>query len=114
LVSEQAIDHLKDIVELRRSGPIIVCKEDISHYEAIGLLLYATKGYQSTGKELKNQLAESGRKVIVPARLHEMVKRGHVFKPDSRGSVYKLTSKGINWVEKEVLPQIRERLTALT
>jgi hypothetical protein len=113
LVSKQALDHLKDIVELRREGPVLVCKEQISHYDAIGLLLYALKGYQATGKELKDRLNESGRKVIVPARLHEMVKRGVLFKPNGRGSIYKLTSKGINWVEKEVLPPIREKQLSL-
>ena len=112
-VSKQALDHLKDIVEMRRDGPILVCKEEISHYEAIGLLLYAIKGYQSTGKELKASLNESGRKVIVPARLHEMVKKGLLFRPEGRGSIYKLTVKGVNWVEKGVLPPIREKQAAL-
>jgi hypothetical protein len=113
LVSKQALDHLKDIVEMRRDGPILVCKEQISHYEAMGLLLYAIKGYQSTGKELKSILNESGRKVVVPARLHEMVKKGLLFRPDGRGGIYKLTAKGVNWVEKEVLPPIREKQAAL-
>jgi len=113
LVSKQALDHLKDIVEMRHDGPILVCKEQISHYEAIGLLLYAMKGYQATGKELKTCLNESGRKVVVPARLHEMVKKGILFRPEGRGSIYKLTAKGINWVEKEVLPPIREKQAAL-
>lgn len=113
LVSKQALDHLKDIVEMRHDGPIIVCKEEISHYEAIGLLLYAMKGYQATGKELKACLNESGRKVIVPARLHEMVKKGFLFRPEGRGGIYKMTAKGINWVEKAVLPPIREKQAAL-
>jgi hypothetical protein len=113
VISKQALDHLKEIVEIRRDGPILVCKEEISHYEAIGLLLYAMKGYQATGKELKAYLNESGRKVIVPARLHEMVKRGHLFRPEGRGSIYKLTAKGVNWMEKEVLPPIREKQAAL-
>jgi hypothetical protein len=113
LVSKQALDHLKEIVEMRRDGPILVCKEEISHYEAIGLLLYAMKGYQATGKELKICLSESGRKVVVPARLHEMVKRGILFRPEGRGSIYKLTVKGVNWVEKEVLPPIREKQIVL-
>jgi hypothetical protein len=71
------------------------------------------KGYQATGKELKLCLTESGRKVIVPARLHEMVKKGVLFRPEGRGSIYKLTAKGVNWVEKEVLPPIREKQAAL-
>jgi hypothetical protein len=114
LISWQALDYLKDVVEMRRDGPILVCKEEISHYEAIGLILYAMKGYQATGKELKASLNESGRKVIVPARLHEMVKKGVLFRPEGRGSFYKLTSKGINWVEKEVLPPIREKQAVLS
>jgi hypothetical protein len=113
LVSRQALDQLKDVVEMRRDGPILVCKEKISHYEAIGLLLYAMKGYQATGKELKASLNESGRKVVVPARLHEMVKKGVLFRPEGRGSIYKLTAKGVNWLEKEVLPPIREKQAAL-
>ncbi len=113
LVSKQALDHLKDVVEIRRDGPILVCKEEISHYEAIGLLLYAMKGYQATGKELKASLDESGRKVIVPARLHEMVKKGLLFRPEGRGGIYKMTAKGVKWVEKEVLPPIQEKQAAL-
>jgi hypothetical protein len=113
LVTKQALDHLKDIVQMRRDGPILVCKEEISHYEAIGLLLYAMKGYQATGKELKAYLNESGRKVVVPARLHEMVKKGTLFRPEGRGSIYKLTAKGVNWVEREVLPPIREKQAAM-
>jgi hypothetical protein len=113
VVSKQALDHLKEIVEMRRDGPILVCKEEISHYEMIGLLLYAMKGYQATGRELKECLNESGRKVIVPARLHEMVKKGFLFRPEGRGSIYKMTAKGVNWVEKEVLPPIREKQAAL-
>ena len=113
LISMQALDHLKDVVEMRRDGPILVCREEISHYEAIGLLLYAMKGYQATGKELKVSLDESGRKVIVPARLHEMVKKGLLFRPEGRGGIYKMTAKGVKWVEKEVLPPIQEKQAAL-
>jgi hypothetical protein len=113
LISMQSLDHLKDIVVIRRDGPILTCKEELSHYQSIGLILYAMKGYQASSKELKASLEMSGRKVIVPARLHEMVKKGLLFKPGAKGSVYKLTTKGVNWVEKEVLPPIREKQAAL-
>ncbi len=113
IVSKQSLDHLKGIVQMRQDGPILVCKEEISHYEAIGLLLYAVKGYQATNKELRNMLNESGRRVVVPARLHEMVKKGILFRPEGRGSIYKLTAKGVNWVEREVLPPIREKMALL-
>ena len=113
IVSKQSLDHLKGIVQMRQDGPILICKEEISHYEAIGLLLYAVKGYQATNKELRNMLNESGRRVVVPARLHEMVKKGILFRPEGRGSIYKLTAKGVNWVEREVLPPIREKMALL-
>lgn len=113
IVSKQSLDHLKGIVQMRQDGPILTCKEEISHYEAIGLLLYAVKGYQATNKELRNMLNESGRRVVVPARLHEMVKKGILFRPEGRGSIYKLTAKGVNWVEREVLPPIREKMAQL-
>ncbi len=113
IVSKQSLDHLKGIVQMRQDGPILVCKEEISHYEAIGLLLYAVKGYQATNKELRNMLNESGRRVVVPARLHEMVKKGILFRPEGRGSIYKLTAKGVNWVEREVLPPIREKMALM-
>ena len=45
--------------------------------------------------------------------LHEMVKKGVLFRPEGRGSIYKLTAKGVNWVEREVLPPIREKQAAL-
>jgi hypothetical protein len=113
LTSWQALDHLKGIIDMRRNGPLLICNEQLSHYEAIGLILYAIRGYQATGKELKTCLNESGRKVIVPARLHEMVKKGLLFRPEGRGSIYKLTAKGVTWVEREVLPSIREKELAL-
>ena len=113
VVTTDSQEHLKGILEVRKDGCLIVYNGNISHYEAIGLILYASKDYQGSSKEIKLSLSMSGVKVMVPARLHEMVKRGHLFKPMERGSFYKLTTKGVKWMEDEVLPPLRERLVAV-
>ena len=112
VVATESQDHLRGIVEARRDGCLIVYRGDLSHYEAIGLVLYASRDYQGSSKEVKQSLSMSGLKVMVPARLNEMVKRGYLFKPLERGSFYKLTAKGVKWVEDEVLPPLRERVAA--
>jgi hypothetical protein len=110
VITTENQEHLKGILEVRKDGCLIVYTGKISHYETIGLILYASKDYQGSSKEIKLSLSMSGVKVMVPARLHEMVKRGHLFKPVERGSFYKLTAKGVKWMEDEVLPPLRERL----
>lgn len=100
-------DDLRGIVEVRHDGPLIITKKDLSHYEAIGVILYCSKDHQATSKQIKDRLAASGKKVTVPARLNEMVKKGLVFKPEERGSSYKLSTKGLKWMEEEVLPRLR-------
>jgi hypothetical protein len=112
VITTENQEHLKGILEVRKDGCLIVYTGKISHYETIGLILYASKDYQGSSKEIKLSLSMSGVKVMVPARLHEMVKRGHLFKPVERGSFYKLTAKGVKWMEDEVLPPLRERLAA--
>jgi predicted transcriptional regulator len=37
-----------------------------------------------------------------------MRRRGHVFQPDGKGSEYRLTERGVKWVEEEVLPRLGE------
>ena len=108
LLATQARDDLKGIVEVGRDGPVIVTKKKLSHYEAIGLILYGTKDNQSSSRELKRRLAASGKKVTVPARLHEMRRRGHIFKPVEKAPYYKLSTKGVKWIEEEVIPHIKK------
>jgi len=108
IIVKQSQDHLKGVIDTRRDGPVIVAPNDMSHYESIGLILYCMKDYQASSKEIKDSLNQSGKKVTVPARLHEMRKRGHIFKPMSKGSTYKLSVKGVKWMEEEVIPSIKK------
>ena len=102
----EAEDSLKGIIRIDREGPTIVSREELSHYEAIGLILYAMKNFEATSKQIRERLVSSGKKVTVAARLHEMRTRGHVFKPEKKGSMYKLTSKGVKWIEDDVLARL--------
>ncbi len=108
LLATQAKDELKDIVEVGRDGPVIVTKKKLSHYEAIGLILYCLKDHQASSREITRRLVSSGKKVTVPARLHEMRKRGHIFKPVDRAPYYKLSTKGVKWIEEEVIPPLKK------
>jgi hypothetical protein len=111
IASEATADEgnsLKGIVRIDDDGPTIVSREDLSHYEAIGLVLYAMEDHEATSKELRERLASSGKKVTIAARLHEMRKRGQVFKPDSKESLHKLTANGVKWIEDDVLRRIRD------
>lgn len=109
LLTTRARDELKGIVEVGRDGPVIVTKKPLSHYEAIGLVLYCIKDNQASSREITRRLAASGKKVTVPARLHEMRKRGHIFKPVDRAPYYKLSTRGVKWIEEEVLPSIKKK-----
>lgn len=102
----EAEDSLKGIIRIDLEGPTIVSREELSHYEAIGLILYAMKNFEATSKQIRERLVSSGKKVTVAARLHEMRTRGHVFKPEKKGSMYKLTSKGVKWIEDDVLARL--------
>jgi hypothetical protein len=102
----EAEDSLKGIIRVDLEGPTIVSREELSHYEAIGLILYAMKNFEATSKQIRERLVSSGKKVTVAARLHEMRTRGHVFKPEKKGSMYKLTSKGVKWIEDDVLARL--------
>jgi len=64
------------------------------------------KNFEATSKQIRERLVSSGKKVTVAARLHEMRTRGHVFKPEKKGSMYKLTSKGVKWIEDDVLRRL--------
>ena len=88
-------------------GPVIVTRAELSHYEIIGLILYSMKHHEATSKQIRDRIEASGKEVIVPARLNEMKKRGHVFRPSGKGSEYRLTAKGLEWMEEEVLEKLR-------
>ena len=66
------------------------------------------KDQQATSREILERLASSGRTVIVAARLHEMRDRGHVFKPNVKGSEYEFTAKGVKWIADEVLTRLKD------
>jgi len=109
ILTTQAKDDLKGIVEVGRDGPIIVTKEKLSHYECIGLVLYSLRDHQSSSRGILKRLSASGKKVTVPARLHEMRKRGHIFKPVDKAPYYKLTTKGVKWIEEDVIPPLKKK-----
>jgi len=99
--------QLEGIVELTTEGPIITTREKLTHYEAIGLTMFASDEKTSTATQISRLLASSGIKCMVPARLNEMTKRGIVFKPDPVRPEFKLTTQGERWIEEEVLAKLR-------
>jgi len=102
--------QLKGIVEFTTEGPVIVTRENLTHYEAIGLVLYNSEGKKNTAAHIAKLLESSGIKCMVPARLNEMTKRGQVFKPDPNRPEFKLTVQGERWVEDDVLARLRGRM----
>lgn len=113
LVSSRLIPsgvQLKGIVESTTEGPVIVAHENLTHYEAIGLTLYASEGKKNTAAQTTKLLESSGIKCMVPARLNEMTKRGQVFKPDPNRPEFKLTIQGERWVENDVLAKLRGKI----
>jgi len=74
--------QLKGMIEFTTEGPVIVTSEKLTHYEAIGVILYASEEKKNTSAQVKKLLESSGIRSMVPARLNEMTKRGQVFKPD--------------------------------
>ncbi len=105
---KQTEDRLRNIVRIGQNGPVIVTRAEISHYEAIGLVLYSMKNQEATSKKIRECLEASGKEVIVAARLNEMRKRGHIFKPSGKSGESRLTSKGMAWVDDEVVEKIRK------
>ena len=102
--------QLKGIVESTTEGPVIIAHENLTHYEAIGLTLYASEEKKSTAAQIQKLLESSGIKCMVPARLNEMTKRGQIFKPDPNRPEFKLTIQGERWVEDEVLAKLRGKM----
>jgi hypothetical protein len=102
--------QLKGIIELTTEGPVIVTRENLTHYEAVGLVLYGSDDKKNTASQVQKLLESSGIKSMVPARLNEMTKRGQVFKPDPSRPEFKLTIQGEKWVEQEVLTKLRGKM----
>jgi hypothetical protein len=102
--------QLKGIVEFTTEGPVVVSRENLTHYEAIGLVLYASEDKKNTAAQVQRLLESSGIKCMVPARLNEMTKRGQVFKPDPARPEFKLTVQGERWVEDDVLARLRGKM----
>jgi hypothetical protein len=103
--------QLKGIVELTTEGPVIVTREKLTHYEAVGLILYASEERKSTAAQISKLLDSSGINAMVPARLNEMTKRGQIFKPDPNKPEFKLTIQGEKWVEEEVISKLRGKMS---
>ena len=103
--------QLKGIVELTTEGPVIVTREKLTHYEAVGLVLYASEERTNTAAQITKLLESSGIKSMVPARLNEMTKRGQVFKPDPSKPDFKLTIQGEKWIEEEVISKLRGKMS---
>jgi predicted transcriptional regulator len=102
--------QLKGIVELTTEGPVVVTREKLTHYEAVGLVLYASEDKTNTAAQITRLLESSGIKSMVPARLNEMTKRGQVFKPDPNKPDFKLTIQGEKWIEEEVISKLRGKM----
>jgi len=102
--------QLKGIVEATTEGPVIITREKLTHYEAVGLILYASENRTNTAAQIAKLLESSGIKSMVPARLNEMTKRGQVFKPDPNKPDFRLTIQGEKWVEDEVLTRLRGKM----
>jgi hypothetical protein len=103
--------QLKGIIEPTTEGPVIVTRENLTHYEAVGLVLYASEDKKNTASQIQKLLESSGIKSMVPARLNEMTKRGQVFKPDPSKPEFKLTIQGEKWIEDDVLSKIRGKMS---
>ncbi|HEX69441.1 MAG TPA: hypothetical protein ENG10_04015 [Candidatus Bathyarchaeota archaeon] len=99
--------QLEGIVEFTTEGPVITTRRKLTHYEAIGLILYSMEDNTATAAQISRLLESSGIKSMVPARLNEMTKRGFVFKPNPSKPDFKLTDQGKRWIEDEVLPKLR-------
>jgi len=100
---------LQGIIEFTTEGPVITTRQKLTHYEAIGLLLFASENKTNTAAQLSKLLESSGIKCMVPARLNEMTKRGIVFKPNPSRPEFRLTVQGERWIEEEVLPKLTEK-----
>lgn len=99
--------QLEGVIELTTEGPIITTREKLTHYEAVGLTLYASEDKSQTAAGIARLLESGGIRSQVPARLNEMAKRGLVFKPDPSRAEWRLTAQGESWVEEDVIVKLR-------
>lgn len=100
--------QLEGIVELTSEGPVLTTSKSLTHYEAIGLILYTLENKTGTASQIEKLLQSSGIKSMVPARLNEMTRRGLVFKPTPSRPEFKLTTQGERWMENTILPKLGE------
>jgi len=107
LLARQARNKLSGLVRMTEDGPVITTTKEMTHYEAVGLILYALKENQARSRDVIDRLKASGKKVSVHARIHEMRERGHIFKP-GKAPVYKLSTDGVRWMEEEVIPELKK------
>ena len=99
--------QLEGVIEYTTEGPVVTARGKFTHYEAVGLVLYASEDKTSSAAQIDRLLQSSGVKAMVPARLNEMTKRGLVFKPDPGRSEFKLTVAGDKWIEETVIPKLK-------
>jgi hypothetical protein len=103
--------QLKGIVEPTTEGPVIVTRENLTHYEAVGLVLYASDERKTRRRRCRSFLNPAASKAWFQRRLNEMTKRGQVFKPDPSKPEFKLTIQGEKWIEEEVLSKLRGKMS---
>lgn len=101
---------LDSIIESTKEGPILVSKVKLTHYEAVGLILYASGDMTNTAHQISKLLEYSGIRPKTSSRLNEMAKRGVVYKPDSSEAGWRLTARGEKWIRKVVLPRISQEI----
>ena len=52
--------QLKGIVELTTEGPVVVTRDKLTHYEAVGLVMYASEDKTNTASQISKLLESSG------------------------------------------------------
>lgn len=100
---------LNGIVKPTEIGPVLILKNSkvLTHYEAVGLILYFSEKRSNKPSQISRLLECSGINVQVSSRLNEMAKRGLVYKPTPESSEWTLSPKGERWIEEEVLPKLK-------
>ncbi len=101
--------EFNDIVKITDVGPVLIIKDTkiITHYEAVGLILYFSENKSGRPSQIRRLLEYSGLRVQVSSRLNEMAKRGLVFRPTLERPEWTLSPKGELWIEEEVIPKLR-------
>lgn len=91
-------------IEQTDSGPVITSskKTELSQFEVVGLLLYASPEHTNHSKNLIKSAEESGLNVPVGSRL-TMMKGRVVHLSDKR---WRLSAQGEKWIEEKVLPKL--------